>query len=338
MSPGPNFTASTRATTVSFSCSACGACCNSAPQLSLPELFHHEQRFIGTLAIRRIEPLASGVGPARALAATDAERVAFEALAGELCESVVGPNGQEFVLLAVQAFDDPERGRCPVLDAEKRCGIHFDRKPLGCRSVPLEALLPDSLQHAVLAERARDAAYFGANCIAFEERPGHLPIVSGGKVVSEEAAHALTHRRRELDEDRRFWGKTVFEHLRRELFDHPDRVAKLPRGGFLSLSLAPVLAVVASASPRCRTRCVGFLNAQIELTAEQLAPGGAAASAGAQRELAALLRASVALRTSLQRAAPLPRRPEADAVEAWLGLGPVAPEGTPVAGTQGAVS
>ena len=36
-----------------FGCSACGKCCNSAPRLLVPELFHHQARFVGCLGLQR---------------------------------------------------------------------------------------------------------------------------------------------------------------------------------------------------------------------------------------------------------------------------------------------
>jgi len=306
---------------VSFHCTACGACCNSAPTLSLPELFHHQTRFIGTLAIRRIEPLRVGAPWGSLGAVADAEDVAaFEALTAELCEPVQGPAGRELVHLAVQAFDEPLLGRCPALGSDQRCSAHADRKPLACRAVPLEPLLPDRFQDSVLAERAKDAAFWGASCIALGPREGFLPVVRERRVVEPEAALALASRRRELAEDRRRFGSAVFEMLRADLFDHPERVGRLPSHGFFSLSLAPALAVIASVSPRCRDRTVNFLSAQMKLTSSRLVPG-TSASRESQRELAALLRASTALWSSLEQVGTLPHvHPEAEAIEAWLGI------------------
>lgn len=308
---------------VSFHCTVCGACCNSAPTLSLPELFHHQSRFIGTLAIRRIESLRVGMPWGAVGAVADAEDVAaFDVLMAELCEPVQGPAGREHLLIAAQAFDEPALGRCPALGSDQRCAVHDDRKPLACRAVPLEPLLPDRMQAAVLAERAKDAAFWGASCIALGSREGHLPIVSGRRVVEPDALLALTSRRRELAEDRHRFGRAVFDLLRQDLFDHPERVARLPSRGFFSLSLAPALAVISSASPRCRERALGFVSAQIELTSARLSSGGSA-SPETERELSSLLRASTALRTSLEEVGALPDvHPEADAIEAWLGLAP----------------
>ena len=215
---------------ISFRCTACGACCNSAPSLSLPELFHHQRRFIGTLAIRRFSP--------------------FETFADEPFETVSGPTGPELVLLAAQAFDEPPRGRCPALGADQRCTLELDRKPSQCRAVPLEPLLPDAKQLEILGVRGREAAYMGASCVQPGESAGHLPLVVERRVVDAEALAALAARRRELLTDQRLYGRAVFELLRPELFDRPERFAKVPLGGCLSLSLAPALAVIASASQR----------------------------------------------------------------------------------------
>ncbi|OXH91625.1 flagellin N-methylase, partial [Burkholderia multivorans] len=40
--------------TYALACNACGRCCNSAPTLSLRELFRHRARFVGALTIHRV--------------------------------------------------------------------------------------------------------------------------------------------------------------------------------------------------------------------------------------------------------------------------------------------
>ncbi|HEV8550002.1 MAG TPA: hypothetical protein VGQ57_13255 [Polyangiaceae bacterium] len=131
---------------------------------------------------------------------------------------------------------------------------------------------------------------------------------------------ALLERRRELALDRRIWGHAVFELLRNELFDRPERVGALPKREALAISLAPALAVIAGVSPLCRARCIDFLSAQIDLAAEVLAPHASAAPE-TQRELVTLLRASAALRGSLKQAAPPPAlHPRARELEDWLGI------------------
>ncbi|HMJ15776.1 MAG TPA: hypothetical protein VK524_30375 [Polyangiaceae bacterium] len=123
----------------SFHCSACGKCCNSPPQAALPELFQHQQRFIGCLTVRRM--------PAAQTRDTDA-----------LFRRVLHPvsSGREWIQLATQAYDD-QRERCPALADDGRCALHHDRKPAVCAVVPLEAWLPDSAQAGILRTRRQQA-------------------------------------------------------------------------------------------------------------------------------------------------------------------------------------
>lgn len=222
-----------------------------------------------------------------------------------------------YVSITAQAYDDPLSDRCSALAADKLCSLQHQGKPLACRSVPLEATLPDAFQRSVLEERAADARFMGADCI--QTTPGHLPvIVEGPKVVDPEARRALELRRAALRLDRDHWGERVFELLRHELFDHSDRVLGLPEHGYFCLPFAPALSVISSFSNALTRRVVEYLNAQIELIALTL---GAKVDepTQAQRELAGTLRISVALRTKLQAARPLPRpEPQAAKIEAWL--------------------
>ncbi len=300
---------------VHFGCSRCGACCNSNPQLSLPELFRHQATFIGCLTIRRVPH------PARGMDARAAGELG--AFLPRYAQPVAGGEVTQYVLIAAHAYNDPLAETCAALAADNLCSLQDRGKPLACRSVPLEAMLPDAFQLSVLQERARDARFMGADCIQPRAEPGspagHLPvIVEGSRVVDPEARRALELRRAALRQDRAHWGDRVFQMLRGELFDHPDRVLKLPEQGTLCLSLAPALSVLSCVSNALTRRVVEYLNAQIELIALTLG-GPVKEPTQAQRELAGMLRANVSLRARLQAARPLPQpEPDAPAVEAWL--------------------
>jgi hypothetical protein len=238
-------------------------------------------------------------------------------------QPVAGGEVTQYVFIAAHAYNDPLADTCPALAADKLCSLQDKGKPLACRSVPLEATLPDAFQLAVLQERARDARFMGADCIQpraeLNSVVGHLPvIVEGPRIVDAEAQRSLELRRAALRLDRANWGDRVFQMLRGDLFDHLDRVLKLPEQGYLCLSLAPALSVISSVSNALTRRVVEYLNAQIELIALTL---GAPAKepTQAQRELAGMLRANVSLRARLHAAPPLPQpEPNAAAVEAWL--------------------
>jgi hypothetical protein len=68
----------------SFRCSACGKCCNSPPEMSVPELFHHQHRFVGCLAVRRLPRVSPGDRLAGEGAATAADARAYALLADAL--------------------------------------------------------------------------------------------------------------------------------------------------------------------------------------------------------------------------------------------------------------
>jgi hypothetical protein len=283
--------------------------------MSLPELFRHQTTFIGCLTIRRAAPLSRGMD---ARAATE-----LTAFLLRHAQQVGAGKATQHVFIATQAYNDPLADTCSALAENKLCTLHDSGKPLACRSVPLEATLPDAFQLSVLQDRARDARFMGADCIRPraepDSAPGHLPvIVEGPRVVDREARRAVELRRAALRLDRLHWGDRVFQALRRDLFDHPDRVLTLPEQGYLCMSLAPALSVLSSVSNALTRRVVEYLNAQIELVA--LTVGAPAKEpTQAQRELAGMLRANVALRARLQAAPPLPEaQPGAAAVEAWL--------------------
>ena len=144
------------------------------------------------------------------------------------------------------------------------------------------------------------------------------PIASSRAPSGIRPLRALELRRAALRLDRAHWGDRVFQMLRRDLLDHPDRVLRLPEQGYLCMSLAPALSVLSCVSNALTRRVIEYLNAQIELIALTLgAPTKAPTQA--ERELVGLLRANVSLRATLQAARPLPQpEPDAGVVEAWL--------------------
>lgn len=247
----------------SFGCSACGKCCNTPPSMTLAELFRHRDLFIGCLAIGRVPRKRLGerlrVGShEHTLDETDV--AAFDSIANTLLYRA----GDTFSI-TTQGYDYPSVARCPALADDGRCAIHFSGKPVTCEVVPLDPLVPDSLQHVVLAARNQSSAYFGAHCIQEGEHADAALLVSDGHIADGGARDALTRRRRALALERDVWGHAVFDSLRRDLFDSPAALARIPAGGFLTISIVPALLAVASTSDRCRQLCAGFVDSQIGL-------------------------------------------------------------------------
>lgn len=297
------------ATDWDLACSACGKCCNSAPVLSLPELLHHQRRFVGCLSLRALHESA---GPQQSEQQRLWSRV-LHPLRGSRC----------WLLIATQAYDDASRARCPVLADDGRCTINADRKPAQCSAVPLEPLLADSEQLDILQRRARDAMYMGADCIM----PTRDSAAHGGSPVTRlplvrragpapEVRQALEKRRADLELDKRYWGDAVVRTLPPQLLVP----GTIPSSGFLSIAVAPAILPVAEVSEHCRLRALEFARVQIE-TIRELRSRLPKSAARAERQLSAFAKSSTTLLTVLSK--PLPARApleHAGDVERWLGI------------------
>ncbi|MEF9440031.1 YkgJ family cysteine cluster protein [Burkholderia sp. 1B3(2022)] len=253
-----------------LACNACGRCCNSAPTLSLRELFRHRHRFVGALTIRRVPKRRIGErwqagGREHTLDADDV--AAADALADRLFHRGGGVHG-EWLALTLQGYDYPSLGRCAALADDGRCGVHAN-KPSICRAVPLDPMLPDRLQARVLAARHDDAAWLGANCIveagsvqSTNESSFPIPLVTAGQVADRAALDAY---RDALVFERAVWRDAVFASLTDGGQDLRDALSRLAPGGYLTVSIVPVLLVVAQVSAHCRALCVDFIDAQLVL-------------------------------------------------------------------------
>ena len=218
------------ATAFAFGCSACGRCCNSPPALTLDELLHHADRFVGCLALRR------------------------------------GADGA--LALQTQGHDYPSLGACPALDATGRCGVHDDRKPAVCRVVPLDPQRPAPEQLAVLRRRHADAAFLAADCLVPGARAGLQPLVDGERIVDADYLAAFERARADLQVDDERWGRDVLAWLRPQLDGAPGS----PRpGGYLALSLVPVLTVLARRSPDGQARGIDYARRQVALIERNVA-------------------------------------------------------------------
>ena len=253
----------------------------------MPELFHHQARFVGCLGLQR--------------------------------------RGFDVEFFA-HAFAFSSQKACPALRVDGGCAIHDDRKPSVCGIVPLDPSLPDSEQSGVLALRRREARFWGADCIREQPAPGYRELTRQLRVVDPEAQASLARYRREQADEDRYWIRATTRVFGPQLLDHPERVRSVPEDGVLTVSLAPVLSVLAETSRACHQRVRGFVRAQNELMGE-LIEGALARRNPADRAETALLRRL--LRTSEAFAAELERVPwrerslppeHVSALEAWLGV------------------
>lgn len=228
--------------------------------MSLPELFHHETLFIGSLAIRRVQRYKAGenlmVGQSGFhLAETDARELT------ELADSIHFNFNQAYDLsIQTQALDYVSLNRCPALSEDNLCSIHHNRKPSVCSMVPFEALFPDRLQHLVLANRD-----LGEDCIASGLKEDSQIVVKDRQITSEEYQQSMEQRRRDLLAEKQGWGEVVFELLRPALLADRQQLERIPFDGFFNLSIIPLLNVIGGVSEPYRNRVLQYVDNQIEL-------------------------------------------------------------------------
>jgi len=252
--------------TIAFKCTVCGKCCNSAPLMTLPELFHHENLFVGSLAVRRIRRHKAG----ETLSAANVQyMISAEegALLAELAESQLyqpasGHNQQDYDFsLMTQAMDYESGNQCPALAANYHCTLQNDRKPIVCSMVPFDSLYPDSLQNIVLMNRG-----YRENCISSQPQDDLDIVIRHRQLVDRQYAAALQQRRNDLVMEKQLWGAEVFAQLEQEFFYHPAMAEKIPTdNGLLCLSIIPVLTIVAGISENCRLRCLQYIDSQLKL-------------------------------------------------------------------------
>ncbi|AOK06985.1 flagellin N-methylase [Burkholderia sp. AU28942] len=259
-----------------LACHACGRCCNSAPTLSLRELFRHRHTFVGALTIGRVPKLRVGerLHAQRHGDVLDPEDVAAShALADTLFHRATGAGG-EWIALTLQGYDYPSLARCPALADDGRCRVHAG-KPSICGAVPLDPMLPDRLQSRVLARRRDETAWLGAHCIVGTEDGGTasidasqtIPLLKDGMLVDRAALDTFRH---SLVFERAVWRDAVFASLSDGGPQVRQALARLAPGGYLTMSIVPVLLAAASVSTHCRALCIDFVDAQRALIEQRL--------------------------------------------------------------------
>lgn len=279
----------------SFGCTACGKCCTSSPLLSLPELFRHQARFVGLLGVRRLGGHIDGISSGGLFAFT--------------C-----------------ALDHAGAGRCPALTAQGLCSLHGEGKPVACRVVPFDALLPDEYQASVLEERRRDAERWDARCLAggAKEAPlpdGHAVVYRRLRIVDPGIARDIEQHRRALRDDYRFWGEVVVAEIAKALDGRPKAAPTLDEGGIVTLPLAPVLLVLAATSDAVRRRCLEFVESQRALLDTlRSTPDASPAFISETRTLSAANDAVARMLAGTRAPSRSPPESERVALERWLDL------------------
>ncbi|WP_347987775.1 hypothetical protein [Methylomonas sp. AM2-LC] len=234
--------------------------------MTVPELFHHENLFVGSLAVRRIRRHKVGetLGAANLQHSISIEEGAQLARLAErqLYQLSLDHNQPDYDLsIMTQAMDYESINKCPALTSDYHCSIQNDRKPIVCSMVPFDSLYPDSLQNIVLMNRG-----YRENCISNQQRDDLNIVINNRKLVDWQYQAALKQRRDDLAMEKQLWGAGVFAQLQNEFFYHPAITNKIPiDNGILCLSIIPVLTIVAGISENCRLRCLQYIDSQLKL-------------------------------------------------------------------------
>ncbi|SAK78910.1 flagellin N-methylase [Caballeronia fortuita] len=208
--------------------------------MSLRELFEHRDVFVGCIALGRVSRDA------------DAPPHAFPL------------DNANAITITMLALDYPSLGRCPALAHDGLCSLHAEGKPDQCIAVPLDPLVPDRLQHAVLAQRSHGAGWIGAQCIQPGEHAGTL-LLRAGEIVDEEASAAVQRRRHALSVERELWAASLFDALKRDFADPRRALAMLPADGYRTIASVPALIGIGTLSTALARACIDYIDAQTAL-------------------------------------------------------------------------
>jgi hypothetical protein len=230
-------------------------------------------------------------------------------------------SGEDDLLLSPLGFEDPGVDRCPALGADARCSLHGRDKPSMCKAVPFDPLVPDRLQHLVLAERWRDSDELGGRCIARSSDRQRMSV-RGSSVLDLEVRRTLAAARRGLAADKRFWGTAIHAQLVEHLPGDQAGAGRVPAQDLLAIPLTPVLQWLAQISKRCRERCLEYLDAQrvlCETSAQECVSRKPSSLDASLARLRGFARANHALRRGLLASRPGPE-PDALAkeIEEWM--------------------
>ncbi|HJP69869.1 MAG TPA: YkgJ family cysteine cluster protein [Sphingomicrobium sp.] len=193
-----------------FACTLCGKCCNRSPEVELSEAAGLADMFVFRLMFRlyslpRVPGRASPGGrelfyqKKRLLEAHSVRKSPIK-----LMRSGKAVDGLRYLMISAIAVDS-RRGACAALSSG-RCSIH-DRRPLGCRTVPLHYTRPEGL---ALTDFEAFVAMPGHDCDTSEGAP---PILEDGRIVDAEILQARADAL-ELAKRDRSWKEAIVRKMK----------------------------------------------------------------------------------------------------------------------------
>jgi Fe-S-cluster containining protein len=131
-----------------LNCNQCGKCCNSGPSLAFSEVFKFQDKFVMGLYCQAQSDRKSNF-PEKIMGSpvTDADHKMVIDHMGQLFGRMNTWDGGFYLQFYPMdiGYSTLKHHSCDQLQANGGCGIHDD-KPSMCRSVPFDAMLPESQQ------------------------------------------------------------------------------------------------------------------------------------------------------------------------------------------------
>jgi len=207
-----------------FSCTACGACCNSPPSLYLNELLEQSAHFvlIPTFMfgykvgpkdehLRRTLAQRTGVDPGKDPEAFEQSVRTFTAESVAYGAPFPGARNGEMLKISLKGLNAFTGGPCPKRAEDGRCQ-HYEGRPLICRAVPVHPFLTGPFRVQDLERFVRRGQPRGFKCDTSDEAP---PLLENGKILDPDLRDAwlASRRGREGDDMGRIRSTTLNAYL-----------------------------------------------------------------------------------------------------------------------------
>ncbi|WP_298595230.1 YkgJ family cysteine cluster protein [uncultured Zoogloea sp.] len=170
-----------------FGCTACGKCCRGGPALSLDECLEHADRFVIGLNWRLQSLRLSADFTEKQVQQIKAhqEEIGFHTVRSGSFFAFV----QVFPMVVDYASMHPTKPVCPMLDADTgRCSI-YEVRPLMCRSVPFDPIVPPAVQRINVLQFGK-----AVGCASEIPGEGKALVFDGEQIVDNEYASAYARK------------------------------------------------------------------------------------------------------------------------------------------------
>lgn len=209
-----------------FSCTACGACCNSPPSLYLNELLEQSAHFvlIPTFMfgykvgpkdehLRRTLAQRAHVDPGKDPEAFEQSVRTFTAESVAYGPPFPGGRNGEVLKISLMGLDAFTGEPCPKRAEDGRCQ-HYEGRPLICRAVPVHPFLTGPYRVQGLERFVRKGQQRGFKCDTSDEAPPLLDL-ENGKILDPDLRDAwlASRRGREGDDMGRIRSTTLNAYL-----------------------------------------------------------------------------------------------------------------------------